>query len=457
MNVKAIYIALSLILSFCLDANSLSLKSDPVKITATIKNCGGQIGLYKFDGVGFKSLKNIPEIAPNKFVFEIEKSDPQIYYIGKDNSAKMPILIGQESEIVFESNCPNIRNSIIVKSKLNKQYNDVIKTIQNQKGRQKQLMNQVRKAQGFPDMIAKAKEAVIKFETERSSFIDSMMSVNQFFGHLAAINSYNSYLTTPGNYENEVDHYGHEYFSAVPLENAAYDELTFLFESFREYATTFAKIGINQALLKKYLDNSLGRISQDRPAYKIALGGVVLGLKSNNHPAFIDYAKHFLEKYGDSDATHIKALAQNLEDAKSLIIGAEAPILKGMTPDGNEISLKDLRGKYVLIDFWASWCGPCRRENPNVVKLYEKYKKQGFEIFGVSLDRQKDRWVKAIADDGLVWSHISDLKGWKSAFASKYGVTSIPTTVLLDKEGKIIARNLRAHQLEGELVKLFKN
>jgi thiol-disulfide isomerase/thioredoxin/DNA-directed RNA polymerase subunit F len=133
--------------------------------------------------------------------------------------------------------------------------------------------------------------------------------------------------------------------------------------------------------------------------------------------------------------------------------------------DGEIIKLSDLQGKIVLIDFWASWCGPCRRENPNVVKLYKKYKDAGFEVYSVSLDQQKNgqdlaaakvKWTDAIKKDGLIWpSHVSDLRGWGSQAAQDYGVNSIPFTLLIDKEGNIIKSNLRGVALEEELARIF--
>lgn len=128
------------------------------------------------------------------------------------------------------------------------------------------------------------------------------------------------------------------------------------------------------------------------------------------------------------------------------------------TPEDKTVSLSDYVGKekYVLIDFWASWCGPCRAESPNFVALYKEYKNKGFEIVGISLDNEKDKWVKGIADDGITWPQMSDLKGWNSEAAMKYKVKGIPFTVLLDKEGKVIATNLRGEQLKDKIKSLIK-
>ena len=140
----------------------------------------------------------------------------------------------------------------------------------------------------------------------------------------------------------------------------------------------------------------------------------------------------------------------------NLAVGGYAPEIALPDPKGNMRKLSDLKGKTVLIDFWASWCGPCRRENPNVVTAYNKYNKDGFEVFSVSLDKAKESWTKAITEDGLVWkNHVSDLKWWDSEAAKTYGVSSIPFTVLLDKDGKVLGYNLRGMALEEQLSAIY--
>lgn len=151
----------------------------------------------------------------------------------------------------------------------------------------------------------------------------------------------------------------------------------------------------------------------------------------------------------------VENFRRQVAEVEPFVVGAVAPDFTITTPEGKPISLKDFRGKYVLVDFWASWCKPCRMANPALVKLYEKYKGRGLEIFGVSLDAQQDQWVNAIRADGLTWKHGSDLKYWSSSPAKLYKVSGIPYSVLLDAEGKIVAKNLHADQLDQALDQLL--
>lgn len=157
-----------------------------------------------------------------------------------------------------------------------------------------------------------------------------------------------------------------------------------------------------------------------------------------------------------SEWEYQKNQEQAMAAAAVIKVGEEAPDISQKNPSGKVISLKSLRGKVVLIDFWASWCGPCRKENPLVVQIYKKYQPMGFEIFSVSLDQDKQKWVEAIEQDQLNWPwHVSDLGGWNAAPAKQYGVGSIPYTVLIDKEGKVIEIGLRGQALEQKLKQIF--
>jgi len=158
-----------------------------------------------------------------------------------------------------------------------------------------------------------------------------------------------------------------------------------------------------------------------------------------------------------NDLSYIKILKDAAVIKKNVDVGNPAPDFICDTPDGKNIKLSDHFGNYLLLDFWASWCGPCRKENPNVLKAYNKYKSQGFSIFGVSLDRNKEAWINAIAKDSLTWVNVSDLNFWDSAPAKLYNVSKIPSNVLIDPSGKIAARNLRGEDLVKKLAEIYEN
>jgi len=202
--------------------------------------------------------------------------------------------------------------------------------------------------------------------------------------------------------------------------------------------------------LKNFTTNFLERSSS--PALSLyALGGFQrlsqqLGLKGYSNMEVSEIINKTSAKFPQSTA---------LADLKKNQRSQQAPDFTMPDTTGNPVSLSSFKGKYVLVDFWASWCGPCRAENPNVVKAYNKFKDKNFTILGVSLDKNKNAWLEAIKSDGLTWNHVSDLKYWDNAAAALYGVQSIPYNVLIDPNGKIIAEELRGSDLEETLKKVL--
>lgn len=216
----------------------------------------------------------------------------------------------------------------------------------------------------------------------------------------------------------------------------------------------------------KKLDNQLkemdGKQMEEKVTYvkSIIKSPVAPFLLNSLASSFADPSK--LEKLMNgfdpalAEYKYVKTLNETLSILKVTSVGVMAPDFTQNDPDGKPVKLSDFRGKYVLVDFWAAWCRPCRGENPNVVAAYNKYSKKNFTVLGVSLDREKDAWLKAIADDKLTWTHVSDLKYWGNEVAKLYGVQSIPANFLLDKKGRIVGKNLRGDALEEALAKLVK-
>jgi len=214
------------------------------------------------------------------------------------------------------------------------------------------------------------------------------------------------------------------------------------FYSFKQYQQNYVAQNQNSAALLPLLE--LFPMETQMETYEILINQI-----NNGIPKSILIQKK-LKKLQDYKAK--KALSN------PLAIGKLAPDFEELGRDGSsKLKLSSLRGKVVLLDFWASWCAPCRRENPSVVRLYNKYNKDGFTVLSVSLDSNKDKWIEAISKDSLIWpNHVSDLGGWRSKASKLYGVSSIPFTVLIDKEGKIIATNLRGAALENKLSSIFE-
>ncbi|WP_227687189.1 peroxiredoxin family protein [Spirosoma arboris] len=161
----------------------------------------------------------------------------------------------------------------------------------------------------------------------------------------------------------------------------------------------------------------------------------------------------FQKKYPNTELT--RQLVSKVTTTKRIALGAIAPEFMSKDTAGHSVDLKNYRGKYTLIDFWASWCGPCRQESPTLVRLYSTYKDKGFSILSVSIDTDKSRWENAIKKDGYTWENVSERDGYSGSTAALYTVTAIPNSFLLDKDGKIIAKNLRGKNLEAKLIELM--
>ncbi len=220
------------------------------------------------------------------------------------------------------------------------------------------------------------------------------------------------------------------------------------------------KVGALQQQYQKLVKDATAKVVMRIKEAPLSLGmlNILQSGQMIDKDQYFDVFLHTAERLEEEwpNYSHTRDFLEMVNAMKITSIGQVAPEISLPDPDGKIVPLSSLRGQYVLVDFWAKWCGPCRRENPNIVRAYNAYKDKGFTVYGVSLDRTKDDWLQGIREDGLTWTHVSDLKFWQSEAAKTYNITAIPFSLLLDPEGKIIAKNLRGAALDHKLEEIFK-
>ena len=356
---------------------------------------------------------------------------------------------------VNSQNCSLFKRAKINESDLNKKYEELKKTMTGYNNEMRNLNNQLRQKMGSEEGMKEMHQKYVDLDNRKLATLEKLKREDPYLAKAFSLNTYMSYQVNGKQYPNELTYFAKEYFQLVNWSDSDLDYMPWVFESMKSYSVTLSSVPISANEHKFYISDILAKIPSDSRSYKLALGGVLAGLEQKSHGNYKHFAELFIEKFGAELPEEAEQLKKKIKSKAAMMIGAEAPDFTMNTPEGTPVSLSSFKGKVTLVDFWASWCGPCRRENPHVVKLYEKYKEHGFEILGVSLDNNVERWQNAIAQDGLTWTHISDLKKWSNEAARLYGVRSIPHTILLDKQGRIISQKLRSHQLEQELIKIF--
>ncbi|MBS1650651.1 MAG: AhpC/TSA family protein [Bacteroidetes bacterium] len=210
-----------------------------------------------------------------------------------------------------------------------------------------------------------------------------------------------------------------------------------------------------QGLNGKYI-SALKEFIKNHPKSPVSANIIYMDFNNPNVP-FEDVVQslNLLDK-SMSNTKFVKLATERVNKIKGTMVGSPATDFTQNTADGKPIKLSSYKGKVVLVDFWASWCRPCRLENPNVVAAYKRYKDKGFTVLGVSFDSNKEAWLNAVAQDELTWQHVSDLKGWGNEVGKTYSISSIPQNILVDKEGVIIAKNLRGEELDAKLAEIFE-
>jgi len=426
-----------------------------VQLKCTLTDCTGPIKLFRFSGLQFETLEEAQPGPEGAYQFELSlaSSEPQFFYLGPNAKLVAPVLLGPEPEVSMEGSCRNLRNAVVRGSELNRRYQEVRSKISYFK------VQYNRNAQLIKRSPTDEREALLdrirELDEEQLAYLDSLREADPFMAGIMSLNTYLSFEHNKGNYPNGLAYFANEHFRYADFSLPGLDASPWVFESFRNYVRTLATYKLPDEQIQQAVTVNMQKIPVASPARQLAMGGVLTALKERNHPSYPVFAQAYIKEFKSRDPAGVAMLEGEMEKIKALMVGGEAPDFSQKTPEGEELALSDLRGQVVLLDFWASWCGPCRRENPNVKKLYERYKDEGFTVLGVSLDKDRNRWLAAIEKDGLDWHHVSDLRGWSNAVAKQYDVHSIPHTLLLDREGKIIGVKLRGPQLEKKLEEVF--
>lgn len=444
----------------CGPGNGSEASGDQFVLKGTLSNCmGDSMRLYKVVGpnrelVGSAKIERLE--GKTSFEMTAKLEGVGFYTLGVDARNAAMLVLGDAAEATVTGTCQNAQQNLkVAGSTLNDDYQTMLQRVisHNQKV-QKLSQNMQIFQQTDPSQVSRVQQ---ELQTENSTYfayLDETSKREDFLGKVATFYNFKPFGSDPSHskYASEVDYFKNEFFSGLDFNDPAVASAPQLFEKAQAFGSNMPAIFPEQQA-KQALDENLNKAEKGSVAHASILKGYLVGMEQRKSDLYIPYGELFVAEYpSDPMAAQVKGTINRLQ---ALAVGQPAPDISAATPEGPAMKLSDLKGQYVLIDFWASWCRPCRMENPNVVKAYNKYHKAGFEILGVSLDKTKDKWVQAIAADGLPWKHISDLGGWQSQPAGVYGVSSIPATVLVDKEGNIVAKNLRGPALEAKLGEIF--
>jgi thiol-disulfide isomerase/thioredoxin len=430
-----------------------------VTFTARVLGCpeGVRISLFELNGLASKSIMEVSVTpgTPDTYQFTMPAGTPKIYGLGTDQENSMQIILGKESGFTVWANCEKMAFARTIGSEANSKLENVLKEIRTQNEALVKYRTEYNALKSIGHDATKYLVLIAETDAAKKKALNEAKSLGNLQAQIAGLATQYSFEKNTDGFETEAGYLSRVYFQNVNLKDPVINEIPQVYQAFRSFVEETGRAPGGNNEMKNVIAGALKQIPDGSPAYRTAMGGVISGLKTLNSPLFFEYATEYITKYKSQDKGDITRLDAELNKNRTFIAGMVAPDLAGPTPEGASKSLYAMRGKVILVDFWASWCGPCRRENPAVKAVYDKYKEKGFDILGVSLDKTKDAWVNAIAQDGLPWHHISDLKGWQSDHAALYSVTSIPQTILIDRDGKIIERNLRGPALEAKLKSIF--
>ncbi len=412
--------------------------------------------LESFANAGVKLAETKLEAKGDKLVFTLAGNVPApgLYYIvtaaeGVANPSPAPVLLARGASFLKAKLVAGGQNQLQLEgSELNAQYQRMLLELQTARSTIHEKFATQKPTAELQGQMAS------KYQQEERSILARYAQAQTMVGTVARLMLMEDITTDPAQVTESASHF----WRGIDLSDGALGYYPMLLSRMAYFANALlTQAGMEAAQAQVVLDKLVAQAPKGSRTELALLMGSAAGVQAESPALFV----HFGAQAGIKHPT--QPLAKTLADAVAqtqaeltspIAIGKTAPDISLPDVNGTLRKLSELKGKYVLVDFWASWCGPCRMENPNVKKAYAQYAAKGFEIFGVSIDENREAWLKAIQADGITWPQVLS-PGWQSATAKLYGVQSIPHTLLLDKQGNILARNLRGPQLTARLKKLM--
>ncbi len=417
---------------------------DPSRVTGRFTNVSGSktVYLYEAYGDGF-FLTDSTEMLEGRFVFDFDDLDRGFYRIGISQEVSVVAVLG-EPEVQISADLKNPEHPEFVGSKENPllaEYQDVNRRIKDRKYQTEQKVKSGYtggESQDYRLLVQGLKQSFDSLDTERNEFYRQLADRHPdlFMGKICKFLNYDD----PASYFDYEEFQDKELWRGdmIPAKTLIYFQ-TLLPRNINHWISNTNKI--------------LAELEAKSPQKELVYGAItnLFAISAPDYAARI--AKRYFEEYPNSRYSVI--ISSSLPPGPPQI-GEAAPDIELDKLDGQPVKLSSLKGQVVLVDFWASWCKPCRIESPNLVRAHSKYKERGFTIFSVSLDHDRDKWLKTVKKDKLTWLHVSDLRGWQSEGAKVYQVKAIPASYLLDSNGIIIAHNLRGDKLRSTLDRILK-